>query len=124
MLAFIQKLLGGGEGPASLDPASAHERLRRRELVLIDVRTADEWRSGVAKGAKTITLGDPCMVDTVFSLVKEDTGKPVAVICRSGMRSARAARTLMAAGFSNVSNIKGGMMAWTSAGLPTQGYKG
>ena len=124
MLDFIQRLFGGGQSSVpSLDPAEAHARVRRRDLLLIDVRTKEEWRTGVAKGAKAITLGDPCMVDTIYTLLKEDASKPVAVICRSGMRSGRAAKMLAGAGFTNVSNIKGGMMAWTAAGLPTQGHR-
>lgn len=115
---------GGKSGYSNMDPATAHVQVRKKGLILIDVRTEGEWRSGVAKGAHTITLGDPCMVDTVFNLAKEDTGKPVAVICRSGMRSGQAAKLLARAGFTEVSNVKGGMMAWTAAGLPTQGYRG
>lgn len=106
-----------------LDPAAAHDLLRRKQIVLVDVRTESEWQSGIAKGARTVTLGDPRMVDTIYGFLKEDETRPVAVICRSGMRSARAAKLLVAAGFTDVSNVKGGMMAWAAAGLPTGPYR-
>ena len=114
---------GGKSAIVQLDPATACERVRRKDLVLIDVRTESEWQSGVAKGAHTVTLGDPSMVDKIYGLAKEDTARPVAVICRSGMRSGRAAKLLAQSGFTDVANVRGGMMAWTAAGLPTQAYR-
>ena len=125
-MGFFDRLFGGsGSKPAieQIDPATAHERVRRKDLVLIDVRTAEEWQGGVAKGAYMVTLGSPTMVDTIYGLLKEDASKPVAVICRSGMRSGRAAKLLAQAGFTDVSNVRGGMMAWTAANLPTQPYR-
>ena len=45
-------------------------------------------------------------------------GRPVAFICRSGARSARATRQARAAGI-DAHNVRGGMIAWDRAGLPT-----
>ena len=124
-MALFDWLFGGSRTSVpQLDPASAHERLRKKDLILVDVRTENEWRSGVARGAHTVTLGDSCLVDKVYGLTREDTSKPVAVICRSGMRSGRAAKLLVQAGFTDVSNVRGGMMAWNAAGLPTKTYRG
>lgn len=124
-MALFDWLFGGGKtGVVQIDPATALERLRKKDLVLIDVRTESEWQqTGVVKGAHTITLGDSTMVDKVYGLTKEDLGKPVAVICRSGARSGRAAKQLAGAGFTDVSNVRGGMMAWTAANLPVQPYR-
>ena len=122
-MGLFDWLFGGSGNKATvtqIDPATAHERVRSKQLILVDVRTEQEWRSGIAKGARTVTLGDPRMVDTIYGFMREDTSKPVAVICRSGMRSARAAKLLADAGFTHVSNVRGGMMAWTGANLPTQ----
>ena len=63
------------------------------------------------------------MVDTIYGFAGEDTSRPVAVICRSGMRSGRAAKQLAQAGFTDVSNVRGGMMAWTAAKLPVKPYR-
>ena len=43
---------------------------------------------------------------------------PIVVICRSGSRSQAAADLLLAHGFSEVSNVQGGMLAWQRAGYP------
>ncbi len=125
-MSFFSKLFGGGgKGPVTLlDPATAAERLRKQEIIMIDVRTEREWRSGTARGAHTITLGDPGMAAKVLGLVEEDTSRPIVVICRSGMRSGQAAKQLVAAGFTDVSNVKGGMMAWGAANLPIMPYRG
>jgi len=124
-MSLFSWLFGGGpKSTVSLiDPATAHERVRKKDIILVDVRTEDEWRSGIARGAHTVTLGSPRMVDTIYGLLKEDASKPVAVICRSGMRSGRAAKQLADAGFTNVHNVRGGMMAWTAANLPVQAYR-
>jgi rhodanese-related sulfurtransferase len=42
------------------------------------------------------------------------------VVCRSGGRSARAARQLVALGFKRVINVRGGMLAYDSASLPVE----
>lgn len=41
--------------------------------------------------------------------------KPVVVYCKSGMRSAKASEYLSAAGFNDVKNLSGGIMAWAQA---------
>jgi rhodanese-related sulfurtransferase len=44
--------------------------------------------------------------------------KPIAVMCHSGRRSAKAVKLLQEAGYTQVSNISGGISAWQKAGLP------
>ncbi|PSN20772.1 hypothetical protein C7271_00520 [filamentous cyanobacterium CCP5] len=53
-----------------------------------------------------------------FAQLPKET--PIALICLTSHRSPIAAQTLVKAGFSQVFNITGGMMAWQKAGLPTQ----
>lgn len=62
--------------------------------VLIDVRTSGEFSSGHIEGARNVPLGE--LRSRLDKLSKK---KPVVVYCRSGMRSARAARMLEKAGF-------------------------
>lgn len=58
--------------------------------VIIDVRTAGEFKEGHIKGSKNIPL------DTIASKVQEikKLNKPVIACCRSGMRSAQATSIL------------------------------
>lgn len=99
---------------AYLDVA-AHEacdRLRELDdLRVVDVRGHDEFDGelGHIPGAELVPLGglDP-------ALRRWDPGAPVLVVCRSGNRSARASRLLVAAGFERVYNLRGGMLAWNA----------
>jgi len=48
-----------------------------------------------------------------------DPHEPIVVVCRSGVRSTTAAAILTGMGYTRVSNLKGGMLAWRDAGLDT-----
>jgi len=91
-------------------PAQAAE-LQGRGAVLLDVREDDEWTAGHAPDAVHIPLA------RVGETASRFAGQEVLTVCRSGARSGRAAKTLVAAGV-DVHNVAGGMSAWASAGLP------
>jgi rhodanese-related sulfurtransferase len=81
-------------------------------VFLLDVREDDEWTAGHAPDAIHIRLGD--LGPRAEELPRD---REVYVICRSGARSAYAAQTLAAAGFSTV-NVADGMTGWAIAGRP------
>lgn len=74
---------------------------------LVDVREPDETRDGYLNGARLIPLAT--LPQSVHAL---DRAKPVVVVCRSGVRSARAAKALLADGFKQVLSLAGGMLRW------------
>lgn len=80
--------------------------------ILLDVREPHEWQSGHAPKARHIPLGQ-----LTARLRELPSGRPVVTVCRSGARSARAA-ALLARDGRQVSNLAGGMHAWSRAGLP------
>jgi rhodanese-related sulfurtransferase len=82
------------------------------EAWLLDVREDDEWVAGHVPGATHIPLGE--LGARTGELPHEDA---IYVICRSGMRSARAAQALTGAGWQAV-NVAGGMKDWAAAGRP------
>jgi rhodanese-related sulfurtransferase len=98
----------------------------RSDTLLIDVREPAEWdQTGAPAGASLISGSRSDFVDAVLEATGGDKTKPVAVICRSGSRSVRAAEKLTAAGFSRVTNVGDGMVGregigkgWLSADLP------
>ena len=109
----------------------ASEMAKGGDVTLVDVRSAAEWRStGVARGARTVTIHDPKgaagFVAHMTEAVGGDRSKPIAVICARGNRSLRAQTILRKAGFTNVYNVADGMlgrgaaMGWIGSGLPVE----
>jgi rhodanese-related sulfurtransferase len=89
--------------------ARAHE-LVKDGARLVDVRSPEEFASEHLDGAINIPVGE---LDGRLSEL-EPKDKPVVVYCHSGIRSARAASTLAAAGFTTVADL-GGMDNWNQA---------
>ncbi len=82
------------------------------ETFLLDVREADEWAAGHAEAALHIPLSE---LAARVGEVPQD--HPVAVVCRSGGRSAQATAYLNQGGW-QARNVDGGMTAWAQAGRP------
>ncbi|WP_144627310.1 rhodanese-like domain-containing protein [Arthrobacter woluwensis] len=81
---------------------------------LIDVRSAQEWRTGHAPQARHVSLE---RLQTSTAGIQKN--RPVIAICASGVRSAAAARLLAAQGYDAYS-VRGGMAAWHRAGEPVR----
>jgi len=81
---------------------------------LIDVRSAQEWRTGRAPQAKHVPLD---RLQTSTAGIQK--ARPVIAVCDSGVRSASAARMLAAKGYDAYS-VRGGMAAWRQAGEPVR----
>jgi rhodanese-related sulfurtransferase len=98
-----------------LNTTEAVQLLNQDDSVILDVREDSEVRSGKIKGAKHIPLAQ---LKTRMAELDSAKAKPVLVYCRSGNRSSHACNQLTKAGFTNVSNLAGGISAWESANLP------
>jgi thioredoxin len=80
---------------------------------LIDVRTPEEYAGGHLKNAVNINYNSD---DFEAQSGKLDKSKPVFVYCLSGGRSSNAADKMEEMGFSEIYNMDGGIMKWSSAG--------
>ncbi|MAE69261.1 MAG: molybdenum cofactor biosynthesis protein MoeB [Gemmatimonadetes bacterium] len=91
-----------------VSPRELMERLRRGDrLVLLDVRSPQEWEICRLPDARHIP------VDDLPSRVRElDSTDEIVVYCKMGVRSATAARFLKDAGFGRLRNLQGGILAW------------
>ncbi len=102
-----------------LEPKEALSRIQRNkgngQFVILDVRTADEFRGGHIGNAINI---DHYATGFRERLGKLDKTKTYLVYCRSGRRSVAAARTMQSLGFTNIYRIAGDMGKWQSMGLP------
>ena len=85
------------------------------EVLILDVRKADEFAEGHIKGAILIDQFQSDFVEQAQAKLPKE--KTIAVYCRSGRRSANAADKLADVGYKCV-NLKGGIIAWKEAGMP------
>lgn len=83
---------------------------------LVDVRTIEEFRAGHLKNAHNISVTD---ADFEENILKLDKDKPIYLYCRSGKRSANAAKMLKDLGFNEIYDLKGGYLNWDSQNLET-----
>ena len=85
------------------------------KTIIIDVRDDSEVTDGVIMGSKHIPLAN---LTTRIGELEKFKSAPIIVYCRTGNRSGGACKTLTTAGFDNVNNLEGGIMAWETASLP------
>lgn len=101
-----------GRSKKAVDVRTAHRMATEEGYTIVDVRTKPERTLGHPQGSIHISL------DSLDRRTPALEGRRVLAICRSGNRSRSAARFLNANGIEAL-NVKGGMNAWTRAGLPT-----
>lgn len=82
---------------------------RLPDVILIDVREEPEYLTGHAVDAELLPV-DEITADTAEALIPEKRS-PVMVYCRTGRRSARAARLLEALGYQEIYDM-GGLVGW------------
>jgi len=79
------------------------------DFQLIDVRELEEWNLGFIDGAIHIPQGE---IFDQSALAQISNDRPIALYCRSGVRSAHCAQALIDLGFSQVVSVAGGIKAW------------
>ena len=115
--------------PAMLAVGDAHRKAQAGEVVLVDIRTPEEWKeTGVATSAHAISMHqDPrAFLRGLDAALGGDRSRPVALICRTGNRSSQLQAELRRAGYTNVIDVSEGMagsragQGWLKAGLPAR----
>ena len=99
------------------DVAKVEELIKSGKYTVIDVRTKEEYDAGHIKGALNFDYYNDDFEEKIEEALK-DKDKPYIVYCRAGMRSLYSAEILEELGYTNVTNMKGGFLAWQSAGKP------
>jgi rhodanese-related sulfurtransferase len=115
-----------GEAP-SISPRELEARLARGgELLVLDVRTPEEYAAGHVPGAINVPheqvaarAAERAAGGEVTALAAELVGGgEVAVYCRKGPRARLAEAALQRAGRQGVLHLEGGFTAWEADGLP------
>lgn len=108
-------------GFENLDAKSFYDMVQKdKAVLLLDVRTPAEYKEdGRIPGSVLIPVQ---VLPQYVKEIEKFKDKKVLVYCRSGNRSAVAARFLEQNGFKQVYNLKDGIIGWKRAGLPVE-YK-
>ncbi len=115
----------------ALGAVEAHQMAMAGHVLLIDIRRPDEWRAtGLPQGARPIDMRRDDFLAALHAAAGGDLSRPIALICARGVRSARLANRLGAAGFTNVIDVPEGMLGsdagpgWLAAKLPVEPHAG
>ena len=102
---------------SALSPAQFAERMNSdSQVVVVDVRTADECQEGVIPGALLVDFYQEEKMKQAMQ--NWDPSRTYLVYCRSGGRSGQTLDLMKARGFKRVYHLEGGMNAWSRAGSP------
>ena len=101
------KMFAPTKGVKQVSTTELKPLLNDRKRFYLDVRTPVEFKGNHIKGFKNIPLQT---LNSQLNQIPKD--KEVLVICQSGMRSKQAVKVLKKAGYSNVTEVRGGMNAW------------
>lgn len=106
----------GGLRLVSVDDGAALQDDPPDDLVILDVRTPEEFAEGHLDGAIMVDFYDDDFADQLAEL---DPDVPYLLYCRSGNRSGQTLAMMEDLGFTDVADVDGGINAWGEAGLPT-----
>lgn len=102
-----------GEGFESLSVSDFANVINDPEVQRLDVRTVAEYSEGHIPGSMNVNVLDDSFVAVADSVLQ--SSRPVALYCRSGKRSKKAARILVGKGF-KVYELSTGFNGWVEAG--------
>lgn len=100
-----------------MDTKTVFQHLEGNKIQIVDVRTTLEWDKSHIKGA--INLPITHFSEDSVKQLRLNTDQTIIVICLSAHRSIPAVRKLKQYCFKDVYQLKGGMLSWWKAKLPT-----
>lgn len=125
LFIFLAALPASAGAASSLSVGQAYEQAKAGQILLIDIRSREEWReTGVATVATPISMHEDGFLQKLDAAVGGDHGRAIAFICAQGVRSAWMQAQLLMRGYTNVINVPQGMLGssdgpgWIADGLP------
>jgi rhodanese-related sulfurtransferase len=116
-LLFVNLGKGRLLGFTEVGPVQAVELINHENALPLDVRADDEFAKGHIVGSINIPFA---LLDSRMEDLQPHRDRPLLVYCESGRQAAHACARLRSAGFEPVHKLRGGLMAWRSAGLPLE----
>jgi uncharacterized membrane protein YdjX (TVP38/TMEM64 family) len=117
-VAFLPRLIGNIRRGPMMDTEDFKRRLGTdKDLLALDVRTSEDFvgEQGHIDGAVNIPVEE---LQQRLTELSDHLEHPIAIVCRTDKRSAKAALLLTEEGFADVHVVRGGMTKWIEAGLP------
>jgi uncharacterized membrane protein YdjX (TVP38/TMEM64 family)/rhodanese-related sulfurtransferase len=117
VVAFLPRILGNIRRGPTIDIPELKNRIENTSTLVLDVRTAEEFvgEQGHISGAVNIAVEE---LEKRLGELNDYIERPIAIVCKTDKRSARASLILAQHGFHDVHVVRGGMTRWLEAGLP------
>ena len=110
----IARLMRPGQEVGAVE---AVQLINRRDAVVLDVRSAEDYKSGHINNARHIPEAE---LESRAKELDKVKSKPIIVSCARGSRSAGIATRLRKLGFNEVFSLRGGVAAWREANMPLE----
>lgn len=91
------------------------ELSNKNKTQFIDCRENQEWQELHIEGITLLPLSE---LESKYEAILKDKSASIVIHCRSGKRSMNACLFLLSKGFTDLTNVEGGIMAWIEEGLP------
>lgn len=114
-IIIVYEVKQATRGYQDLEPPDATRLVNNEDATMVDVRPATDFEK--ARVLNAINIPEAEITDRIKEIEKR-AARPVIVYCANGISSGRAASRLVGAGIARVYNLKGGLAAWETAGLP------
>ena len=114
LLVVFTELRRKASGMLAVLPGDA-VKLINNDAVVIDLRSTEAYSRGHIVNARNVPFDE---LEGHLDKLGRFKNKPVVAVCDAGITSSKAANKLRDSGFESVYNLKGGMTAWSQAGLP------
>ena len=114
LLVIFTELRRKAGGMLAVGPTDA-VKLINNDAVVVDLRSSEAFSKGHIVNARSVPFDE---LDGHIDKLAKFKSKPIVAVCDAGITSNKAANRLRNSGFESVYNLKGGMSAWSQAGLP------
>ena len=101
-------------GVTSVEPPDA-VRLINNDAAVIDLRSTEAFSRGHIVSSRNVPMDE---LEARMNNLESLKSKPIIAVCEAGITSTKAIDTLRKSGFESVYGLKGGMNAWSQAGMP------
>jgi len=112
---IFSELRRKASGMVAVEPTDAVALINNGGGVVLDLRSSEAFARGHIVNARNIPFAE---LDAHQDRIDDLRNKPVVAVCDSGVNSTKAVATLRNSGFESAYGLKGGMGAWSQAGMP------